>query len=51
MTITEINIYLKEQLYSNVSHFATFPKSSFFSISSQKSGILLGPQDLDGWQT
>lgn len=51
MTVTKIEIYiLKEQLHSNVSPFATFPESSFFNISSQKSGILSGPQDLYGWQ-
>lgn len=43
MTVTDVNIYLKEKLYSNVSRFATFPESSFFNISSQKSTILSGP--------
>lgn len=28
-----------------------FLRAPFFNISSQKSDILPGPQDLDGWQT
>lgn len=51
MIISEINTYLKERLYLNVSCFATFPESSFFNISSQKSVFPSGPQDLNGWQT